>query len=175
LERHKCAHARLGAANETKGPSAKPGPSIADCCRTEQRRIHTRHTRHLPENSAPVRPQKHTPRPIALKRHFRGYVIWQTQLDTAPGKRSRIKRRARQQATAGPNGRMEPAAITLRYLCALRRALRSVLRALPIFHHLNYLLASRLPHLNRNVTIAAANSGLARIFIGGCDSARWPA
>src|SRR5262249_22230771 len=78
---------------KTKGPSARPGPSIADCCRTEQRRIHTRHARHPPENSAPVRPQKHTPHPISLKRHFRGYVIWQTQLDTAPGKRL---------ATAGP-------------------------------------------------------------------------
>ena len=159
------AYARCCTARQIKQKAPairKAEAKYAVCHRTGENRSDT-----------PVRPKKHMPRNAALKRHFRGYVTWQTQLDTAPGKRSRIKRRARQQATAGPNGRMEPAAITLRYLCARRRALRSVLRALPIFHHLNYLLASRLPHLHRNVTIAAANSGLARIFIGGCESARW--
>jgi hypothetical protein len=43
-----------------------------------------------------------------------------------------------------------------------------------IHQHLNHFpAASPSPSLHRNVTIAATNSGLFRIFIGGCDSARW--
>jgi hypothetical protein len=38
-------YARQCAANKTKGPSAGPGPSTADCRRTEQRRELTRGTR----------------------------------------------------------------------------------------------------------------------------------
>jgi hypothetical protein len=56
----------------------------------------------------------------------------------------------------------------------MEEVLRSVLRALPIFQNLKDLLAaSPSPRLHRNVTIAGTNSGLFRIFIGGCDSARW--
>jgi hypothetical protein len=43
--------------------------------------------------TVPVRPKKHMTRPIALKRHFHGYVIWQTQLEIAPSKHLRIKQR----------------------------------------------------------------------------------
>jgi hypothetical protein len=55
-------------------------------------------------------------------------------------------------------------------------ALRSVLRALLVFQYLNHLpAASPSPQLHCNVTIAATKPGLARIFIGGCGSVRWPA
>jgi hypothetical protein len=48
-----------------------------------------------------------------------------------------------------------------------------VLRAL-FFQHLNHFPAARrAAQLRCNVTIAGTNSDLFRIFIGGCDSARW--
>jgi hypothetical protein len=118
-----------------------------------------------------VRPKKHMPRSIALKRHFRGYVLWRTQLDTAPSKHAhkaaRDSKRLRDLRSHGT------CAVILRCFIRAEEALRSVLRALPIFHHLNYLLASLSLHLHRNVTIAATNSDLACIAIGECDSVRW--
>jgi hypothetical protein len=60
------------------------------------------------------------------------------------------------------------------FLIGTEEALGGVLRALSTFQHLNHLpAASPSPQLHRNVTIAATNSGLARIFIGGCGSVRW--
>src|SRR5215831_7081947 len=60
------------------------------------------------------------------------------------------------------------------FFIGTEEAVRSVLRALSTFQHLNHLpAASPSPQLHRAVTIAATKSGLARSFIGGCDSARW--
>ena len=60
------------------------------------------------------------------------------------------------------------------FFMGAEEALRSVLRAQPILQHLSHLPAtSPSPQLHRNVIIAATNSGLPRILIGGCDSARW--
>jgi hypothetical protein len=53
-------------------------------------------------------------------------------------------------------------------------ALRSVLRALPIFQDLNHLPDTSPPaKLHRNVTIVVTKLGLAFISIGECDSVRW--
>ena len=135
---------------QSRRPRIKPTALLARRSQNKERKTSHR----VPRRRCWTDCEKHRPRTNALKRPFCGYVLWRTQNDSNLCSNFAL------------------------FICA-EEALRSVLRALSISQHLNRLPVNHLPvespspQLDRNVTIADANSGLVCISIGACDSVRW--